>query len=171
VIREVDDEAVEAVRDRRAGWTPCRVLGPEHEVVDEELRASSEEIGEGRCALVGLEAVLLVDSNPGQLLPPARRSRGIMTTPPCAAGPPLAFTELLTSIRTLGVTSVTGFRCTAGIGTSRRLCLCDLCDLVVNLCSLRPCPTEPLETVEGNVVSTCNVRVADDGHPSHSTSQ
>src|SRR5260370_238809 len=31
VIREVDDGAVEAVRDRRAGRTPCRVLGPEHE--------------------------------------------------------------------------------------------------------------------------------------------
>src|SRR5229473_3359054 len=73
VIREVDDGAVEAVRDRRAGRTPCRVLGPEHEVIDEELRASSEEIGEGRCALVGLEAVLLVDSNPRQLLPPPRQ--------------------------------------------------------------------------------------------------
>src|ERR1700720_3906364 len=68
VIREVYDGAVEAVRDRRAGRTPCRVLGPEHEVIDEELRASSEEISEGLCALVGLEAVLLVDSNPGQLL-------------------------------------------------------------------------------------------------------
>src|SRR5262249_30048220 len=73
VIREVDDGAVEAVRDRRAGRTPCRVVGPEHEVIDEELRASSEEIGEGRRALVGLEAVLLVDSNPGQLLPPPRQ--------------------------------------------------------------------------------------------------
>src|SRR5258708_24723148 len=73
VIGEVDDGAVEAVRDRRAGRTACRVLGPEHEVIDEELRASSEEIGEGRCALVGLEAVLLVDANPGQLLPPPRQ--------------------------------------------------------------------------------------------------
>src|SRR5229473_3555222 len=33
VIREVHDGAVEAVRDRRAGRTPCRVLGPEHEVI------------------------------------------------------------------------------------------------------------------------------------------
>ena len=73
VIREVDDEAVEAVRDRRAGRTPCRVLGPEHEVVDEELRASSEEIGERGAPLVGLEAVLLVDSNPRQLLPLPRQ--------------------------------------------------------------------------------------------------
>src|SRR6266511_1786795 len=73
VIGEVDDGAVEAVRDRRAGRTPCLVLGPEHEVVDEELRTSSEEIGEERRALVGLEAVLLVDRNPGQLLPLARQ--------------------------------------------------------------------------------------------------
>src|SRR6266852_4000582 len=73
VIGEVDDGAVEAVRDRRAVRTPCRVLGPEHEVIDEELRASSEEIGEGRGALVGLEAVLLVDANPGQSLSPPRQ--------------------------------------------------------------------------------------------------
>jgi hypothetical protein len=72
-MREVDNEAVEAVRDRRAGWTACRVVGPKHEVIDEELRASSEEIGKGRGALVGLEAVLLVDANPGQLLPLLRQ--------------------------------------------------------------------------------------------------
>src|SRR2546421_4244824 len=72
MIREVDDEAVEAVRDRRAQRAPCRVLRSEHEVIGEELRASSEEIGEGCCALVGLETVLLVDSNPGELLSPPR---------------------------------------------------------------------------------------------------
>src|SRR5215470_374491 len=73
MMREVDDEAVEAVRDRRAGRTPCRVLGPKHEVVDEQLRASPEQIGEGRRALIGREAVLLVDAEPGQLLPPPRQ--------------------------------------------------------------------------------------------------
>src|SRR5713226_5705280 len=73
MMREVDDGAVEAVRDRRAGRTPCRVLGAEHEVVDEELRASPEQIGEGRRARVGREAVLLVNADPGQLLPPPRQ--------------------------------------------------------------------------------------------------
>src|SRR6266568_1137126 len=73
VVGEVDDGAVEAVRDRRAGRAPCGVLGPEHEVVGEQLRASCEQIGEGRRALVGLEAVLLVDAHPGQLLPPPRQ--------------------------------------------------------------------------------------------------
>src|SRR6266496_3809148 len=44
VVGQVDGEAVEAVRDRRAGRTPRRVVRPEHEVVDEELRASPEEV-------------------------------------------------------------------------------------------------------------------------------
>src|SRR5205809_3742481 len=35
VIGRVDGDAVEPVRDRRAGRTPCLLLGPEHEVVDE----------------------------------------------------------------------------------------------------------------------------------------
>src|SRR5207245_11516288 len=73
VIREVDDGAVEAVCDRRAGRAPGRVLGPEHEVIDEELRASSEKVSEGRLTLVGFEAILLFDSNPGQLLPHPRQ--------------------------------------------------------------------------------------------------
>src|SRR5438270_3902155 len=78
VIREVDGGAVEAVGDRRAGRAPGRVVGPEHEVVDEELRAPSEEIGEGRFALVGIEAVLLVNANPGQVLP---HPRELVATP------------------------------------------------------------------------------------------
>ncbi len=72
MIGEVDDGAIEAVRDRRAVRTPCRVVGPKHEVIDEELGPPSEEIGESRCALVGLEAVLLLDSIPGQVLPHLR---------------------------------------------------------------------------------------------------
>src|SRR4029450_4162995 len=61
----MDDGTVEAVRDRRATRTPSRVLGPEHEVVDDELRAPSEEISEGCCPLIGLQAVLLVDLDQG----------------------------------------------------------------------------------------------------------
>jgi hypothetical protein len=38
-----------------------RVVGPEHEVVDEELRAPSEEVLQRGAPLVGLESVLLVD--------------------------------------------------------------------------------------------------------------
>src|SRR5258708_22801068 len=70
---KVDDGAVEAVGDRRAGRAPGSVAGPEHEVIDEQLRASCEEIGERRWALAGVEPVLLVDPDPGQLLPPPRQ--------------------------------------------------------------------------------------------------
>src|SRR4029077_16629879 len=61
-------EAVEPVRDRRAGRTPCRVVGPEHEVVDEGLRAPSEEGCQRGAPVIGLESVLLVDPDPRQLL-------------------------------------------------------------------------------------------------------
>src|SRR2546426_11046785 len=73
VVRQVDDEAAEPVRDRRAVRTPCRVVGPEHEVIDEELRASSEEVRQRGSPLVGRESILLVDPNPRQLLPPPRQ--------------------------------------------------------------------------------------------------
>src|SRR5216117_4433268 len=66
-------EAVEPVRDRRAGCTPRRVVRPEHVVIDEELRAPSEEVCQRGAALVGVEFVLLVDPDPRQLLPPSRQ--------------------------------------------------------------------------------------------------
>src|SRR5207247_2312718 len=64
VIGQVDDGAVEAIGNRRAGRTPRRVVGPEHEVVDEELRAPPEEVRQRGAPLVGLESVLLVDPDP-----------------------------------------------------------------------------------------------------------
>src|SRR2546426_9035802 len=72
VVGQVDDEAAEPVRDRRAGRTPRLVVGTEHEVVDEELRAPSEEVCQRDAPLVGLESILLVDPHPRQLLPPPR---------------------------------------------------------------------------------------------------
>src|ERR671923_2156142 len=51
------------------GRAARRVLRPEHEVVDEELRAPSEEVRERGAAFVGLEAVVLVDPDPRKLLP------------------------------------------------------------------------------------------------------
>ena len=42
---------------------------PEHEVVDEQLGAAVEEIGEGLRAVLGLEPVVLLDRDPGQLAP------------------------------------------------------------------------------------------------------
>ena len=62
LVGQVGREAVEAVRDRRAGGTARGEVGPEYEVIDDQLRASLEQIGEGRRALVSLEPVLLTDS-------------------------------------------------------------------------------------------------------------
>src|SRR5260221_11904825 len=64
----MDEDAVDPVGDRRAGHTPRRVVRPEHEVVDEELRAPSEEVCQRGAALLGIEAVRLVDGHPRQLL-------------------------------------------------------------------------------------------------------
>src|SRR5208283_4623419 len=72
-VRQMDGEAVEPVSDHRAGRTPRRVVGPEHEVVDEELRAPSKEVCQRGAPLVGVESILLVDPNPRQFLPPPRQ--------------------------------------------------------------------------------------------------
>src|SRR5215469_11277946 len=61
---------VEAVRDGRTGGAASRVVRPEHEMVDEELRAPAEEIRERGVAFVGLKPILLVDPNPRQFLTP-----------------------------------------------------------------------------------------------------
>jgi hypothetical protein len=73
VVRQVDDEAVERVRDRRTGRAPGLVVGPEHEVIDEKLRATAEKIRQRGAAFIGLEAIRLVDPDPRQLLPPLRQ--------------------------------------------------------------------------------------------------
>jgi len=42
-------------------------------VIDEELRAPSEEVRQRGAPLVGLEAILLVDPDPRQFLTPPRQ--------------------------------------------------------------------------------------------------
>src|SRR5919198_105306 len=64
----MDDEAVEAVGDRRAGWAAGRVVRAEHEVVHEQLRALAEQVGQRGFAVLGLEAVVLLDGHPRQRL-------------------------------------------------------------------------------------------------------
>src|SRR5215211_3649854 len=58
----------------------------EHEVVDEQLRAPVEELGEGLPSLVGLEDVLLLHRHPGQLLASPRE----LVPRACAASRPRA---------------------------------------------------------------------------------
>jgi hypothetical protein len=69
---EVHHAAVEVVGDHRAPDAAGVPVGAEHEVVDEQLRASVEELREGLGPVVGLERVRLVDSHPWQLAAHAR---------------------------------------------------------------------------------------------------
>src|SRR5919109_4716804 len=69
---EVDEGAVEVVGEARATRARSAVARPEHDVVGEQLRAPVEELRQGLRSFVGREAVVLLDRNPGQLLPLAR---------------------------------------------------------------------------------------------------
>src|SRR2546428_1312834 len=73
VVGQVDDRAVEAIGNRGTRRTAGRVVGPEHEVGDEELRTPSEEVCQRGAPLLGIEFVLLVDPDPRQLLPAPRQ--------------------------------------------------------------------------------------------------
>ena len=63
----VRQEAVEAIGDRGVDWVLRLVARAEHEVVDQELGAAVEELGQGPGSVVGVEAIVLVDLGPGQL--------------------------------------------------------------------------------------------------------
>jgi hypothetical protein len=76
VAVEVGDGGVEVIGDEGTAGASRVVLvdpGPEaeHEVVDEQLGAAVEELGQGLLPVVRLEDVLLLDRDPGQLLAPA----------------------------------------------------------------------------------------------------
>jgi hypothetical protein len=60
-------DAVDGVGVRRADRAAGLVARAEHEVVDEELGATVEELRQSPRALVGLEPVLLLDRDPRQL--------------------------------------------------------------------------------------------------------
>ena len=63
----MDRVRVEVVRDRRADRAAGRVVRAEHEVVDEQLRATVEQLRERLGPVGGLEAVVLLDRHPGKL--------------------------------------------------------------------------------------------------------
>src|SRR5262249_52795113 len=64
---EVPQHAVEAVRRRRAGHTTSLVVRADHEVVDDQLRPAVETLSERACAVFSVEAVLLLERDPGEL--------------------------------------------------------------------------------------------------------
>jgi hypothetical protein len=70
---EVGDDAIEVIADEGApGASRVLLVDPipeaDHEVVDEQLGAAVEEVRQGLGPVLGLEAVVLLDWNPGQLL-------------------------------------------------------------------------------------------------------
>src|SRR3954447_8954885 len=71
------------------------VVGPEHDVVREELRAPVEEIGEGLPAVLGVELVLLLHPDPGEppplpaLLLTALAALGLELVALAASAPPV----------------------------------------------------------------------------------
>jgi hypothetical protein len=63
----VGHQGVQAVGDRGVDGVSGLIAGAEHEVVDQQLGAAVEELGQGPGSILGVEAVLLVDPDPGQL--------------------------------------------------------------------------------------------------------
>src|SRR5439155_26095067 len=65
---QVNERAVESVAQvGAAGAGAARVVGAEHDVVGEQLGAAVEELGEGLLAVLGVELVLLLDRDPGEI--------------------------------------------------------------------------------------------------------
>src|SRR5258706_11270515 len=61
---EVHDDVVEVVRPERAGRAALLPVGAEHEVIDDELALTREEIGERLLSLGAVEDILLLDFFP-----------------------------------------------------------------------------------------------------------
>jgi hypothetical protein len=64
---QVGQQGVQGVGDGGVDEVAGLVAGAEHEVVDQQMAAVVEQLGQGRWAVVGVEAVGLVDRDPGQL--------------------------------------------------------------------------------------------------------
>src|SRR5437868_4350440 len=64
-------DAIEVVGPERAALTALGPLRPEHEVVDEQLAAPLEQLGQRTGSVDRLEPVALVDAQPRERSPPA----------------------------------------------------------------------------------------------------
>ena len=70
---QVRQEPVEAVDHRRVHRVAGLVARPEHEVVDQELGATVKQLRQGPLTVVRVQAVLLLDRQPGKLTSLARQ--------------------------------------------------------------------------------------------------
>jgi hypothetical protein len=75
MIGQVNHKPIESVCDRGARHAAGFVVGAEHEMVNEKLRAPSEEVRQGGFPFIGVELIFLVGANPRQFLPLALPTR------------------------------------------------------------------------------------------------
>src|SRR4051812_10644252 len=72
-MAQMDPLAVEPVRQAgAAGTRALAVVGPEHDVVGQQLRAPLEQVREALLAVLGVEDVLLLNGHPRELAALAR---------------------------------------------------------------------------------------------------
>jgi hypothetical protein len=72
------DHPAQPVGERGAARARTRPVLPEHEVVDEQLRASFEQLGQRLRPVLGREPVLLLDRDPRQLAPLTLDALGVL---------------------------------------------------------------------------------------------
>ena len=70
---QVREQTVDGVGDRRVHRAAGRVARAEHEVVDEQLGSPVEQLDQRLLTVVGVESVLLLDRDPGQVAPLLRQ--------------------------------------------------------------------------------------------------
>src|SRR6185503_14158410 len=73
MVGEVNRESVEAVGDRRARRAAGGVVGSEHVVIHQELRAPAKQVSQRGLSFLSLESVILVDPHPRQFPSLARQ--------------------------------------------------------------------------------------------------
>jgi hypothetical protein len=71
-VREVHGTTIDVIGEERAARAALFPVGPEHEVIHDQLAAAVEQLGERLFAVRAVEGVLLVDFHPGQLASLAR---------------------------------------------------------------------------------------------------
>src|SRR4029450_4707434 len=83
------DHIAQSVDERRARRARNRPLFPEHQVVDEQLRAPLEQLGQRLRPFLAREPVLLLDRDPRQLAPLLLDALGVLVQLPLGVQPPL----------------------------------------------------------------------------------
>src|SRR6516165_11681892 len=68
-LLEVDDAGIEVIGRHRAAWTTLLPDRAKHEMIDDQLAASVEEVGQGLTSLRSFKHIFLLQPDPGQFAP------------------------------------------------------------------------------------------------------